>query len=381
MLSYGLLLSPRLAAQRPISREQLSAKFKAFAAIAMAIVLVLLAAGCKSVGPGTLARDRFDYNGEVARSWQEQMLLNIVKTRYYDVPVFLDVAQIVSGYTLESTASLTGMAGAVGGGNSLTLGAQAKWTDRPTITYTPLTGAQFNRNMMTPIPPSAVLFTIEAGWRADLVLRLAVSSINGVGANGPDAERFDRVVFLIRALQLAQALGIRVQPGQPPQPAQPPQNEQTVVLFFRARALTEEQEAMLKELQEILQLDPNREEFTVTFGSAQRNPGEFALATRSVLQILLALGTYVEVPDTDLREGRVPPGVTLDRVELGQLRVQYSREKPVDALVSVAHRGGWFFIDDRDLVSKGTFALVMLLSTLAETGAREALPLVTIPAG
>jgi hypothetical protein len=49
--------------------------------------------------------------------------------------------------------------------------------------------------------------------------------------------------------------------------------------------------------------------------------------------------------------------------------------------VSVAHRDGWFWIDDRDLSSKATFALVMLLATLTETSAREALPLVTIPAG
>ena len=63
------------------------------------------------------------------------------------------------------------------------------------------------------------------------------------------------------------------------------------------------------------------------------------------------------------------------------LRIKFSRERPQDGLVQVPYRGGWFWIDDRDVVSKRTFALVMIFSTLAETGARESLPLVTIPAG
>jgi hypothetical protein len=66
---------------------------------------------------------------------------------------------------------------------------------------------------------------------------------------------------------------------------------------------------------------------------------------------------------------------------LGQLRVRYSPKRPADALVAIAHRRGWFWIDDRDAASKATFGLVMLLSTLAETGPRETPPLLTIPAG
>ncbi|MEN8781141.1 MAG: hypothetical protein ABF292_08505 [Desulfobacterales bacterium] len=71
------------------------------------IVLVLLVS-CSHIGPKTVTRDRFDYNTAIADSWKEQTLLNIVKLRYADMPLFVEVASVVSGYTLEGSVDLGG---------------------------------------------------------------------------------------------------------------------------------------------------------------------------------------------------------------------------------------------------------------------------------
>ena len=72
------------------------------------LLTALVTADCASIGPGTVTRDRFDYTSAIGESWKSQMLLNLVKLRYRDTPVFLDVGQIVFGYTMQGTFSALG---------------------------------------------------------------------------------------------------------------------------------------------------------------------------------------------------------------------------------------------------------------------------------
>jgi hypothetical protein len=164
--------------------------------------------------------DRFDYSTAIADSWKQQTLLNIVKMRYMDMPVFVDVASIVSGYSMETSGSVGGQVSSADAiqGNSLLLGAAGKFTDRPTITYVPMTGEKFLRGLVTPIDPKNIFFMIQAGYAADFLLGLTVESLNGVrnrsvaGGRVREADpEFLRALALLRDVQAAGAVGMRVE--------------------------------------------------------------------------------------------------------------------------------------------------------------------------
>jgi hypothetical protein len=351
---------------------------------AATITLAASLAGCASIGPGTVPRDRFDYVQAITESWKRQNLLNIVKLRYLDPPTFVDVGQIVAGYTLETTLQAGGAVSSKGAvqGDGASIGAGVRFTDRPTITYTPLTGSKFIRSLMTPIPPDTLFFTIESGWPADGVLLTAVSVMNGLknqqtsisGVSPPSAE-FLRALALMRKIQLSGAVGMRV--------IQDASKEQSSILTFRTKGITEETLADIVELRQLLKLDPDATEIRLVFGATAENDKEVAVQTRCMIHIMATLASQVDVPAEHVAEGRASPGWTVGGTHEESARfmhVRSSEASPEDAYAAVEYRDRWFWIDDRDLRSKRTFALMMMLFTLADAGEREQLPLITIPA-
>src|SRR5262245_66347792 len=123
-----------------------------------ALLLCLLVAGCASMGPQSVPRDRFDYVTSISESWKRQMLLNLVKVRYADAPVFLDVSSVINAYTLETGIQLSAQDATTGFTDSFrALGANGRYADQPTIPYTPVSGERFARSVKSPIPIGTLL--------------------------------------------------------------------------------------------------------------------------------------------------------------------------------------------------------------------------------
>jgi hypothetical protein len=362
---------------RPFRRED-EAMLKRFHFTGTFIIVALIfSTGCGGIGPKTIARDRFDYINAVSNSWEKQMLLNLVRLRYLHAPVFLEVASIINTYALETELEASASWNAFLVGDSQLVGARGTYTDRPTITYTPLMGERFTESLMTPLPVGGILSLLQAGWPVDFVFRIGVQTINGIEnrfggklmLRSADP-RFKRLIQALGRIQLSNALGMRVkQMGE----------QTTMVLFFRGTP-SDEILMEMRNVRELLGLKKDSWEFRVVYGSIAADDKEIAIQTRAMLNIMVELASYIEVPEEDVAEGRVNPNSEEDGSGFPPLiRVRSGDSLPGDAYVGVRYRKQWYWIDDRDLASKRVFGFSMLLFSLTETGARGGAPIVTVP--
>jgi hypothetical protein len=338
--------------------------------------------GCMSFGPLSVDRDRFDYINAIASSWKQQTLLNIVKMRYADTPVFLEVGQIISGYQLSGGVTVGGsLSSSSAYGDILNLGGAGTYTDRPTITYTPLTGAHFIQVMMTPIPPPNLFKLAQQGWPIDLLLQMGAQSINGLsnrkgGARGHAADPdFIRLLAALQRLQASGAVELRVEVTKETK-------QEGTVMVISPKPLPPDVEADRTLIRKLLGLRPDLQEFKILYGALSGNDNEVAVQTRSAFQILNLLGSHVEVPPEHIADGRTYPPITesadmtLSMPRL--IRIHADKSSPADAFAAVKYSDYWYWIDNRDFRSKGVFTFLMIMMTLAEKGENVQAPIVTI---
>jgi hypothetical protein len=358
-------------------------------AIVLGTVLIASAIGaCSSIGPPTVPRDRVDYSTAISDSWKQQTLLNIVRVRYGDFPVFVEVAQVISGYAFTANANASfGAANftstAVGGpaaiGGSAAVGAS--YLDRPTIVYAPLTGTDFIKTLMSPVPPSAVLFLLQAGYSAAVVLPLTVDSINGVvnesrraGLSRPVSPEFVRLTQLLYELQQVNALQIRIERGK----------TETSLIGFPPVNVAPDIASKIAEVGRILHITDLGRTHRVLYGGWSGKGDEIAITTRSMLQVMQEIGILAQVPEADIAGGKATPGTstipssTSERPPL--LNIMSGSAPPPDAYAAIRYKGRWFWIADNDVRSKSIFTGVMLLFSISDVGVRTPPPVVTIPA-
>lgn len=357
-----------------------------FSALTAWALTLLLWTGCASLGPSTVNRDRFDYITAISDSWKKQTLLNIIKMRYADAPVFLEVGQVISGYEVEGSISAGGTIGnktAPGAlGDFVNLGAGGRYVDRPTVTYSPLTGPDFIKTMMTPFPPGALMFLIEAGWSVNLIMQVGLQSINGLrnhkgGFLGhPVDPEFVKLIQSLRRLQEAGALGISLKREKT--------NEEITMLLFHTRRLTPELAQEAATVRQLLRIDPDVTELRIAYGADAQDKNEVALLTRSGFQVMMELASLASVPPEHIADQRTF-GISHKPVDGAPtlpplMGIRSSVEEPTEAFVKVRYRDHWFFIDDREFQSKRVFTFLMVLFTLSETGQKLQQPILTIRA-
>jgi hypothetical protein len=338
--------------------------------------LVFLA-GCASLGPKTISRDRPEYDDHLAESWKKQMLLNIVKLRYADLPTFLDVSSIIAQYGIEQQVNADVSAGwpAAANSNSAGVGGYYRYSDKPTITYTPLSGQKFTKNLLTPIPPMGIVSMIQSGWPADMIFSICVKSINNqtnysARDNSKKHDAFLRLITLWRELQADDVVDFRVETSD---------EKEGLVFIVTPNELTEATKAKLEAIRQILGVKAGSDKYTVVFGKLASSDTEIALLTRSVLEIMIEISYLVEVPPDHIRKKFVREWGISGLQDMPLVRIRSGQERPEAAFVAIRYHDYWFWIDDSDFSSKRNLTLLMIFLSLTETDQKAgAGPIVTI---
>ena len=395
-----------------------------------------LLCGCVA-GPTALQASRVRYNQAIQATTAEQLLLNLVRLQYREPPLFLEVGAVSAQFAFKTAvdADLAVYEGPLpSSSNRMDLGAGVSFEEKPTVTFTPLQGGDFVKQVLTPLDFDVLLLLSRSGWSIDRVLRLTVQTMNGLdnasGASGPTPrqapryEEFARLAQLLRRLQTQGLLELgyesRVEELSPPLPvaqvrlsdlveaanhgyrARLAQDGASFVLTNKPRVLLwrvppeAADSAEVREIIELLGLAPGHAEYEIRMLLTGRSSGSvprgqrtaITIATRSLMGTLFYLAQAIEIPEVHRERGVVTTTVTSDGEPFdwhqvtGDLLSVHARSKPpTGAAVRVRHRGWWYYINDTDLTSKSTFSLMSQLFALQAGEVRATAPVLTLPIG
>jgi hypothetical protein len=139
----------------------------------------------------------------------------------------------------------------------------------------------------------------------------------------------------------------------------------------------------LTALTRMLKLPADPQKFTLTYSPMRGAENELAVNSRSMMQIMQALASHVDVPEPHLKDSSAwssPENGSTSESRQQSVRIYSGKAKPATAFAAVRYRDWWFWVDNGDRQTKRALSTVILIFTLAEVGSSDKLPLITIPA-
>jgi hypothetical protein len=377
------------------------------------VTLVVVVAGCTSIGPGKLVSTHQGYNDAVQLAESRELLLNIVRLRFGDPIQFLAVSQINAQFSVSvgASASATGGAGTAGG--------NVGYSDSPTITFTPRGDDQFGRDILYPVSLyDAVTYSTRGGVYDGLLFTLITSGINDApDVPGPNGELYRQRIEAVGKLLEGDLAWVAKSKRYVPKSsiAVPVEN---ITAFDHVWAtnngyLWADAEAMIgpegagKALMSfeyhtpLIAIrdpdDPETQGYLRTLGVVPghreyeiravndevhlgRPPTFIFVGFRSLKEIMGIASEYVEIPAELAARGIAPPPrYQQTGMQKLSFKVRSSKDEPQGTPYKVSLHDHWFFIDMTDHKSKALMEALFSLFYSQIGASKPGDPILTLP--
>jgi hypothetical protein len=375
------------------------------------------------------------YNEVVRDTNDEQLLMNIVRLRYADSPVFIDLPNITSQFEAAGRGGYLGGYGNAAPSRASLGSGELSFRDTPTLSYHPREGREIAKALLTPLSAD-LLIVVNAGANLEQLLLFGMNDINDV-ANAPGStvlipQRADenslyvRGIRLLASLRAQDATELAFGTDEESEGSSDPipkgsiggrdllnaakdgyvyrtRREGQVTLLKREKGLYLRvrppyvNSPEMEEVAQIFRLTPGLSLYKLKSELSEEAKGGLPsplgsdtiyLNLRSVLQIMTFLSKGVCVPEEHVRTGMVPttPGpdgrpYDWTRVTAGNFLVHAQKHRPRGAEAAVRYRGYWFYITADDVKSRAALAILEIVFALQESDGKSAGPLLTLPVG
>lgn len=349
------------------------------------LIVSCLISSCLHYGSMILPPDRMSYNRSLLESDNQQLLLNLVRLRYSDIPYFLGVNNVVAQFQYEHDLNVSISSNSYFPPPPSIFGlAQdtVRLAENPTITYTPLQGSDYVHKLLTPIDLAAVHMLIRAGWGVNEIFRLffqrmgpldnAILSDRTTSSHAPEYKLFHRFGLFLHDLQYNGHLSVG--------DGKVNNNYVIKIKIQHFDTLTAKQRAYAKRYG----LTPDSPEL-ILCATPMQGKNIWLVQTRTILGLFYYLSKSIEIPQANIDQKRAPITYTKDgkifdwqKLLVGELQIFSTKRKPQNAYISVQYKDYWYYISDQDFNSKETLNILSIIMGIYQGDIKSVLPVFTV---
>ena len=410
-------------------------------AVTAGIAFIALLQGCSTVGPKLYEGSFNDYNDAIRRTSDGQMLTNLVRLRYFDTPVFLQVSSVNASFNVSANAGAS--AGINEGANNnygLNIGGSA--SESPTISFSLPESAKYYGRLLSPLSTKQIGSLLLGGFDTETVFLTTVRGMNGLKNMSAEYENtpqenasfndYKEALSLIQKLRGQGLLDMELQGKQTDYSSpltidtstplskvallattmyantnnfelvkydddlwQTHMYLKVMSMRFAPSAFDTPDGQRLKQLLNLedryaFPLDDaesvNAEKPRGIFG---QSPGaldpsvtwaEIGIRGRSMMEIMQVASKKVQLPAEHVSRGMAFVDTNQGTERDTGLIIRTSEDEP-DHSLRIRYRDHWFYIEDSDLESREQFALLNALFAVVGGTVPGATPVMTIPVG